>query len=87
MNEHFATELLKEVKTNAKRWFIAFCVMVAVEIVTIFGFLWYITLPIDDTLTEQTIEDIDASDITQIGGNNYGNSKTDSTQNTQSNEK
>ena len=55
MNEHFATELLKEVKTNAKRWFIAFCVMVAVEIVTIFGFLWYITLPIDDTLTEYNV--------------------------------
>lgn len=78
MNEHFATELLKEVKTNAKRWFIAFCVMVAVEIATIIGFLWYITLPVEEvTRTEQTVDDIDASTITQIGGDNYGKSETD----------
>lgn len=78
MNEHFATELLKEVKTNAKRWFIAFCVMVAVEIATIIGFLWYITLPVEEvTRTEQTVDDIDASTITQIGGDNYGQSETD----------
>jgi hypothetical protein len=78
MNEHFATELLKEVKTNAKRWFIAFCVMVVLEVATIIGFMWYITLPVEEvTRTEQTVDDIEASTITQIGGDNYGQSETD----------
>lgn len=40
----FATELLREVKASARRWFIAFCVMVMVEVATIIGFIWYIYL-------------------------------------------
>lgn len=43
-----ATELLHELKASAKRWFIAFCVMVALEIATIGGFLWYISLPVEE---------------------------------------
>lgn len=75
MDERFATELLKEIKANAKRWFIAFCVMIAVEIATIFGFLWYITLPVEEGTLEQTVDNIDESHITQVGGD-YGNGKT-----------
>lgn len=37
-----ASEILAEVKVSAKRWFIAFCVMVFLEIITIGGFLYYI---------------------------------------------
>lgn len=42
---NLASEILAEVKASAKRWFIAFCVMVVLEIATIVGFLWYISLP------------------------------------------
>ena len=78
MDERFASELLREVKANAKRCFIAFCVMIGVEIATIFGFLWYISLPVEEiTTTEQAVEDIDSSNITQIGGDNYGKSEAD----------
>ena len=51
MSEHindFATELLHEVKTQTKRWFTAFTIMCFLEVMTIFGFVWYISLPIDD---------------------------------------
>lgn len=71
MDERFATELLKEIKANAKRWFIAFCVMVAVEIATIFGFLWYITLPVEEG-TVYTQESDDSSYNQIIGGNYNG---------------
>lgn len=65
-NESLATELLHEVKMSAKRWFIAFCIMVAVEIATIGGFLWYISLPIEEyTYTEQTMDDIDGNNVSQ----------------------
>ena len=80
MDDKFATELLHEVKAQTKRWFIAFCVMVGLEIATIAGFMWYISLPVDEvtTTTDQTIEDVDSGNITQIGGDSIGESETDS---------
>lgn len=42
-----ASEILAEVKQNTKRWFLAFCVMVVLELATIVGFMWYISLPTD----------------------------------------
>lgn len=86
-NEKFATELLREIKASAKRWFIAFCIMVGLEIVTIAGFMWYITLPVDETVIEQGVEDIDNSNINQNVGDYNGKSIPESDQNTQSNEK
>lgn len=58
-NDNFATELLHEVKTQAKRWFIAFLVMVGVEIATIAGFMWYLSLPTEN--------------VTLDGGEGYAN--------------
>lgn len=52
MNETLATELLHELKASAKRWFIAFCIMVGLEVATIAGFMWYISLPTDDVAIE-----------------------------------
>ena len=72
-NMNFATELLHEIKASAKRWFIAFCIMVVLEIATIAGFLWYISLPIDEySYTEQTMDDIDGENITQTINNGDG---------------
>ena len=55
-NESLATELLHELKLSAKRWFIAFCVMVGVEVATIAGFLWYISLPAEEYTITQDAE-------------------------------
>ena len=71
MNEEtLASELLKELKATSKRWFIAFCVMVVLEVATICGFLWYISLPVEetDTTISQDTQDIEKSDIKQIIG-------------------
>lgn len=67
-NEKFVMELFKEFKAASKRWFIAFLIMIGLEAVTIGGFLWYISLPIEETTTEyvQEAEDIDDSDVRQI---------------------
>ena len=65
-NMTLATELLHELKASAKRWFIAFCIMVCLEVATITGFLWYISLPIEEyTVTEQTMDDISGSNVSQ----------------------
>lgn len=37
-----AMEILSELKEQSKRWFRAFLVMVAVEVLTIGGFIWYL---------------------------------------------
>ena len=86
-NEKFAIELLREIKSSAKRWFIAFCIMVGLELGTIAGFMWYISLPIDETVIEQGVEDIDNSNINQNVGDYNGESIPKSNENTQSNEK
>lgn len=52
-----ATELLHELKATSKIWFIAFCIMVVLEFATIVGFMWYISLPVD----ELTIENDDGN--------------------------
>ncbi len=65
-----ASEILAELKASAKRWFIAFCIMVFVELATIVGFIWYISLPVETTV--DTI-DQDATDrgFNIISGGDY----------------
>ena len=80
-NDTLATEMLKEIKATSRRWFIAFCVMVGLELITIVGFILYLyyTLPTEETSYEQTVEDIDSSDIKQIiGGDTDGQIETES---------
>lgn len=78
-NETLATELLKEIKASAKRWFIAFLVMVGIEFATIAGFLWYISLPVEEVETEyqQEIDNLDNSKAMQMIGSKYDGESTD----------
>lgn len=57
-----ATEILQELRASARRWFIAFLVMLVVEICTVAGFLWYLSLPTEEYTVDQT---------TDTGGDNY----------------
>ena len=61
-SENLATELLREVKASAKRWFIVAIVELAIIVVIVCGFLWYTSLPTEDY----------SVDISNDGGNaNY----------------
>ena len=48
-NETLATEMLRELKSNSKRWFI----IAIIELVIIFAmagfFMWYINIPYEET--------------------------------------
>lgn len=70
VNENLASELLNEVRVQAKRWFIAFCVMVLIEAATIGVFVWYISLPIDDTTITQSSDGDGKNNV--VGGDLYG---------------
>ena len=63
-----ATEILAELKASARRWFIAFLVMLGIEIATIAGFLWYISLPVDETVQVEN----DGGNANYVGGNVRG---------------
>lgn len=84
-----ATELLSELKASAHRWFIAFLIMLGLELATIAGFIWYISLPVDET----TVENADGNalyigdDSTVSGGVQNGENNTQTPGNSQETEK
>lgn len=76
-NESLATELLHEIKSQAKRWFIAFMIVLLLWFATIGAFLWYISLPVDEveTTVEQTADDYSNNQI--VGGDYIGSKAED----------
>jgi len=56
--ETLATEMLKELKSNAKRWFISFIIVLMLWFATIGVFIWYINQPIEEIETT-TAQDAD----------------------------
>ena len=82
-----ATEIFRELKASAKRWFIAFLVMCGIEVGTVAGFLWYISLPVEETTISQDMEDIEGSNISQKVGDEYGTSPSNNNTETESDQK
>lgn len=72
-NENLATEILHELKANAKRWFIAFITVLLLWFATIGVFIWYISLPVEEYTIEQESDD---RSFNNIGGNIYGSQTT-----------
>ena len=58
-NEPFALEMLKELKAESKRRFIVIIVLLALWFATIAGFIWYISLPVDEEVV--TIDNDDGN--------------------------
>ena len=75
-NTSLATELIRELKSTSKRWFIAFIVVLSLWFATIGGFIIYLSLPIEETVTETVTQDADDNgDNNYTGGdNNVGSS-------------
>lgn len=65
-NTSLATELIRELKSTSKRWFVAFIVVLSLWFATIGGFIIYLSLPVDETATETVTQDADDN-----GNNNY----------------
>ena len=58
-NYTLATEMLHELKASAKRWFIAFIVVLVLWFATIGVFIWYISLPVETQ--DVTVENEDGN--------------------------
>lgn len=71
-----ATELLKEMQISAKRWFIIAIVELLIILSMAGGFVWYLSLPIDEVVVEN-----DDGNATYVGSDLTGaiyNSKDNS---------
>lgn len=55
-NNTLATEIIKELKANSKRWFIAFLVALSLWFATIGAFIFYLCLPVEEVTIEQDTE-------------------------------
>ena len=62
-----ATELLKEVQISAKRWFIIAIVELLLILSMAGGFVWYLSLPIDEVVVEN-----DDGNATYVGNDLTG---------------
>lgn len=51
-NQPLATELIRELRASNRRWFIVSLVEMGVIIAIVVGFLWYISLPIEEISVE-----------------------------------
>ena len=61
--QNLATEIFHELKASARRWFIAFLCMLGIEVLTVGGFLWYLSLPTDEISIEN-----DSGNANYVGG-------------------
>ena len=57
MNENFATEIIKELKTVNRRWFIVFITVLLLWFSTIGGFIAYLIVPCEETTSTEIISD------------------------------
>lgn len=62
--DSLATEMLKELKSNTRRWFIAFVIVLVLWFMTIGLFIAYINQPVEETITYT--QDADSSDNSSI---------------------
>ena len=79
-----ATELLHELKTSAKRWFIIAVIELFVILAMAGGFVWYLSLPIDEEVV--TVESDDNGNANYVGNDVTGaiyNGKSNSEKDTQ----
>lgn len=76
MEENFATELLREIKLQSRRWFIAFLVVLILWFSTIGIFIWYISLPVEEYTIDQDAE-YGERNIQIVGGSNYGETESE----------
>ena len=76
-----ATELMHELKATSKRWFIAFLVVLGLWFATIGGFIWYISLPAEETTATDTdiSQEADNNGYNQVIGGDLVGSETEST--------
>lgn len=78
---NLATELMHELKAASKRWFIAFLVVLGLWFATIGGFIWYISLPVEETT--DIAQEADNNGYNQVVGGDFFGSEAASSQNNQ----
>lgn len=82
-DEKLATELLHELKASCNRWFYAFTIVLVLWFGTIGLFLWYISLPVEETVIENESGNAAYVGNDMTGDFNYGENNSEETGQTQ----
>lgn len=72
-----ATELMHELKATSKRWFIAFLVVLGLWFATIGVFIWYISLPVEETTATDIAQEADNDSYNQVIGGDFVGGETE----------
>ena len=65
-----ATELLHELKASAKRWFIIAVIELLIILGIAGGFIWYLSLPVEDEIV--SVEGEDGGNANYVGNDMTG---------------
>lgn len=65
-NKNYASKLLSYLKSVIKRQFIIIIVQIIINILIVFGFLYYLSLYDFTSTVDQTATDIENSDVKQL---------------------
>ena len=65
-----ATELLHELKASAKRWFIIAVIELFIILGIAGGFIWYLSLPVEDEIV--SVENEDGGNANYVGNDMTG---------------
>ena len=79
-----ATELLHEIKASAKRWFIIAVIELIIILSMAGGFVWYLSLPVDEEVVSVESEDGNANYVGKDLTGAIYNGKSDGKKDTQS---
>ena len=72
-DEHsLAWELLRELKSSAKRWFIISMIELVIIFILVGGVVWYLSLPIEENNSVTQESEGDSNTMIGIGGNSDG---------------
>lgn len=77
-----ATELMHELKLNAKRWFIIAIVELFIILAMAGGFVWYLSLPLDEVVIESDDGNANyvGNDLTGVINNGKNNSEKETSE-------
>ena len=82
-NQTLASEMLKELKAQSRRWFIAFLIVLVLWFATIGAFIIYLSLPVEEVTIEQEV-DGDTNHLIGIGDSYGGTTESNLSEETQS---
>lgn len=77
VSKYFLESIMMHFSMMIKKLFIIIIAEIILIAAIVAGFMWYISLPVEEVTESQEVSDIQDSSIKQIMGDSYGESEAD----------